>query len=817
VAQLFDTATMAPIEVPDADAPAHVLSGRYGLDSNAKVLLRSPDGEMVTMDGRDAPRAFELGYVFTPQGPLRSEEIEQQYGKVGGKVLALGAGAARGASFGLSDMALRHAGVQAKTLRTLEEGAPITSTVGQVGGALAPLLLSGGASAAAEGVSLAGSLPRAAAGIGRLAGKAALQIAPRGSSLLARAGAKAVQLGAEGAAEGALYGAGEAITEDALGRADLNAESLIAHVGLGAALGLGAGGLLGFGGSLAGAGVRRAGKAISDRAGRAAGSLEEIANESAVKATGARGVDIRKLQTPEKIAQVGSDIRGYRFDDGSGILDNAPTNETVLSRVKKAKEEVGGRLGSLREKVDDLVHANPDEAFDPGVVLTRIRQEVLDPLRESGVPEVRAKANKVLRSFGLLQDAWEGGHKLSPKTLTKFRKDLDSIIYPKKPKGGGLSIAPAHAEELVKARGIMEDWIEENTERVLAKFSPDDAGRYGDLRRQSESFIKAAKLGEKSTLQDLGNRTPSLTDYLSGLGGMALGDPVSAGLAMGANYLMRTRGRGVVAQLAGKAAKLGVVQRAAQSTNQRLTGSISRLVDKGRGVAAPVAAINVLFDTPFLPTSAPRPVSRRDAAKQRSKELAQLMADPSRVADRIAASTAGLDEAAPNIATQAAMVATRALQFLHAKAPKSTQTTHTAQPLLDDWEPSDAEASQFERYMKAALDPVSVLDDLANGTITQEGAETLRELYPQLREMALGTIAAKLSESRERLPYADRVNLSILFGVPADDTMRPEFIARLQKTWTPQPSPVGQSGGGGGNLGMADNMRTSTQRLEVKP
>ena len=826
MATLYDTDTLLPVEIPDADAPTHVLSGRYGLEGGKRVALYRPDGTMVTMGTEDAPSAFQDGYTYAPQTELRAKEIEDKYGVIGSKLLAGGAGVARGLTFGLSDRALRNVGVEAKTLRDLEEGAPYTSGVGEAVGTIAPLVLSGGTGAAVKGASLAGPslLAKGATAVGKRAvGAIGLEGA---TSILGRAGAKAVELGVGGAIEGAAYGAGHAISEDALGRADLNAESLIANVGLGAAIGGTAGGVLGGFSSLVGSGSKRLAGALEEKfSGSLVGQLDEIANESAVKATGARGSDIQKLGTAAKIKQIGEDLRGYTLEDGRKLLEFADDAEGLLAKLHVARQEATSGLGGFRKQVDGFVRANPDEAFDVGEYLSRVRKEVLEPLAESGVPSVRAKGKQVLRELAPTQKAWEAGREFSPKTLTKLRQDLADVVYPKRPPGGGLPPQPpAHAAELMKAERILEGFIEENTERVVQKMNPEMAGEYARLRRLSESFIKAEKLADKAAKQNLGNRSISLTDYLAGLGGAATGGVGGMALAAGAalvNKVLRERGRSAVAVIADKATRLQAIQRASVAVEKRLDKAITGLVSRQPGLRMATQAPHVtqaLLGMAFAPMHASETKDRKGAAKQRSRELARLITDPKYMADRISISLHGVEEAAPAISGQVALTAAKAVQFLHARAPKDPGGTSTLQPLLDDWEPNDQEVATFERYVRAALNPLSVLDDLEAGSLTKEGVETMRELYPQLHEMTLRKITERLAEKKDKLPYSDRINLSLLFGVPTDDTVRPGFIARTQAMWRAQPKQEagGQSTGNVASLGLGENMRSDAQRLEEK-
>jgi hypothetical protein len=109
------------------------------------------------------------------------------------------------------------------------------------------------------------------------------------------------------------------------------------------------------------------------------------------------------------------------------------------------------------------------------------------------------------------------------------------------------------------------------------------------------------------------------------------------------------------------------------------------------------------------------------------------------------------------------------------------------------WKPSKTELAQFARINRAAMDPGSFLDDFKAGRVTKEAVETVRDLYPEIYAQVTNELIGRMGEL-QKLPYAERLQLSTLFDVPLDATMEPAFLASVQMF---QPT-----AGGGGDQGM---------------
>lgn len=240
------------------------------------------DGAGNVVEGPDDARtAAALGYAPATDDQVASAKAnaarEAEFGSTGQQVIAGAEGLARGATFGVSDLALSGLGVtDAERMAARREVNPSAALAGELGGAVAPIIAGGPAAAFAK---LTPAARAAAVAAGEAPGllSAAANLAP--TSLLSRGAAAlgeraaaglaarpvlqgAVQAGLSEAVEGAVYGVGQTITEAALGDEKMTAETLLSNVGLGALLGAGSGALLGAAGVAIPKAVRRARDAI---------------------------------------------------------------------------------------------------------------------------------------------------------------------------------------------------------------------------------------------------------------------------------------------------------------------------------------------------------------------------------------------------------------------------------------------------------------------------------------------------------------------------------------------------------------------------
>lgn len=285
------------------------------------AILLNSEGVIGEVPDEQAQAALEQGYAPAPPEQaaafLDARQRREAFGTTGQAVLAGGEAAARALTLGGSTFLERAIGVSPESIQAREEVNPLASGLGTVAGIAAPLVLSGGSSALAQGGrgALAGAAELSAPSLVSRAGRAvvgALEgtgaelgartpgLLPQATSFGGQLARRAVAEGLGSAVEGAAYGAGEVVHEAALGNPDLTAQSALGTVGMSAVMGGVAGAALGVVGPSITAAARKTRETVEGAFRRGEEGLKGIYSR-AESATGVSG-DVATMMIENKFA-----------------------------------------------------------------------------------------------------------------------------------------------------------------------------------------------------------------------------------------------------------------------------------------------------------------------------------------------------------------------------------------------------------------------------------------------------------------------------------------------------------------------------------
>jgi len=367
---------------------------------------------------------------FTPQ--VRKEFEAKKFAK-DNPVLSAAAAAARGATIGLSDVALTQTGLADQdTLKAMKEEYPTLSTITEIGGAIAPALATGGTSLLARGAAKlpAAQVFKAGENVRKAIGaKIAAEQAAKGTTqnVIKEIAKKGLPLAGAGAIEGAIYGAGDLVSEAALGNAEFSAENLVSSIGIGGLLG----GSIGFGLGASGAAIKASvdkGLAISrDKSAREtikSLDLPEIQKQGMLKRY-EELKDLDKVIGKDSLyskKELLSDLGDAQLTkELSGVLptDSYASRAAFTNLMKSAGAEAAefqGRVRGLKEKV--LEKAD-------GLFSNKI--ESLNEVGKDVVDKVGGKFKMMKEQANLLYDDFRNTVRDVPvtnKEFVNFSKDF---------------------------------------------------------------------------------------------------------------------------------------------------------------------------------------------------------------------------------------------------------------------------------------------------------------------------------------------------------------------------------------------------------
>ena len=338
-------------EIDDSLVPQYVQQG-YSIEDGKEFKIESPDGQRGTIQTADLKKALESNYKLISSQQQKREQLEEKYDN---PIYGALTGAARGLTMGLSDQALvKSQLLTPEEMQVIKEQNPISSVVGEVTGFIAPLLATGGASAGAQAVSKIGALPRLTQKAAEIVGKKGLEVV--GKKATSKIAQKAIQTGITGVVEGALQGLGQTISEDALGTAEFNAESLLYNVGIGGALG----GAIGAGiGGVSEASSRFLSKGTREARKKLVSSLDvpEAEKTSLIKSI---EMDDELEDIITKMGQDDVKVKAFKelgIDAPEYLTSQSPIAKTSRDYLSQshtpAAYQMRAEIDPIREKIDD--------------------------------------------------------------------------------------------------------------------------------------------------------------------------------------------------------------------------------------------------------------------------------------------------------------------------------------------------------------------------------------------------------------------------------------------------------------------------------
>ncbi len=748
--------------------------------------LKSTEESVAAVDAPTTPEVTESpeeAAIF--DAAIQHEtQMQEQYGKSPTTAAALGA--ARVGTFGISDQLLttplkvlgNKPLVTPEALREYTDRNKAATYTGQALGLIAPTLATGGASLAAKGVGVLGAGVKAMNVAGSLTEKGLVRLLQStGNPLLtAKIIQKTIPSVAGSAVSGSLYSAGELISEDALGTKEFNAENLLAAVGSGAIFAGVAGGAFGTLEAVIPM-IRKGGEEIVGKlGGKFKSSLDPVENALDLVGVSEKAKRIMMKNNPQQAAAL------PEFLAEEVKMGRLTTTTDLKNGFTAVKDDARDKVSSVLNRVEEIAKNDPDILVTQESVYNRVLGKINEFLEGKKSMLEMGKVLALKKETEQLIASSE--NKLfNPLELDAYRREIDSKINWK-------VLATDQTEFNKVAKGVRRVLREETdniADRASARAVSDaDKTLYADLKsnlkRESMALEMLPYVEKKLDKAKLIN----FSDLV--LGGAAAGISATSGdsspLGMGV---------GIVAGkkfLQSDFLRKHIILSQIEKTNQTVTKGIEKAVSGAifdPASAAKTSSINVMLSTAYARPNfdGKKPENKNAALNNVRENLTRIKTDPDFLQEKLYKSTLRLSKHTPEISQiiQQRIVATA--DFLDSKVPKNNNINGALDFKRPSWQPSSVELAKFERYLEAAEHPLNVLGDIKSGSVSPEQVETLKTLYPDLYSRIQTEVMNQIGKA-EGIPYSKRLQLGLLLDIPADASLNPEYIKKLQSTFAEQ-------------------------------
>lgn len=801
---------------------------------------------------------------------------EDKFGGLGGELKAGALGAARGATLGLSDVALTKSGlVNPHTVQGLQEENPISSFAGETAGVVGSALLGNEAAP----VNLIGKAGKATyMGVKALDAAKLAQEGTLAAKVLGATGDIAAHA-AGSAVEGAAFaGIGNTLNEYAIGDPGLNGEKIMDNFEKGALWG----GALGASLKAAAIGLPPAVTAakegmvslrntlIGTGENGSAGLVGKISPESKfTEAIGHRTTNLDTNQQTELLNNVTEQLNQVHNNTQTALKDlnqslrpkeiDALIDTSDPNKVMGAVNDIHGAMTDAVAKMD----ANPALYSTNAAAKIRDHIEQLENKMEGWGSTPMFEGKDVPSSvFTDLKDIKQSlgnwGHGIMDVTKGDTKRELtglSSMIGDKLKDPeifGEVGSRYAAHDDVLKN---IYDFIGPNgkpTPKLSPLMTNSGTRTKPNFQFDSTKIGRMFKTTEETSGQMKANNLNDFYDVLKGLpdhledthanvpNDMSFGRDELRQMIEKSQQTVGESGKKYLEAVKSQKGSLGLKDYLAATVafSHPVAGAayeayniatkpfqyMNSLAQVERLVGKTTAAIGKGAESIFTPAlkaigkskGAILPNLSSDNHEDTAKSLAQLSNDPGLMINRLNAATGDLHGIAPDTTASLQQAMIRASQFLQSKMPGQGQDN----PFEDKPTPSQTEIAKFNSYLSIVNKPSSVFDLMRNKTLGPEAIETLSTVYPKLydhmKQAMLQEMTKKL-QAKETIPYDVKQQISFFMGQPVSSSMNPQSILANQMALSPPPqmAPQGKpSKDGMGKITLAD--RTGVQAARDK-
>lgn len=145
-----------------------------------------------------------------------------------------------------------------------------------------------------------------------------------------------------------------------------------------------------------------------------------------------------------------------------------------------------------------------------------------------------------------------------------------------------------------------------------------------------------------------------------------------------------------------------------------------------------------------------------------------------------------IGEFAPNTSSALSQTTLRAITYLAANKP-NVMVNSSITPGKDKPFISEQDRQEYSDRLDGIRDPMLMIEDLEeHGYTSKVMVDTVKAVYPKLFQQIETEWMKAAQTQKKEIPYAKKIQMSVLFGVPYDTTLSPEFMDALQHVQHPE-------------------------------
>ena len=777
MAKLYDYRLGAGVLVADERVDELISSGNYSFIKGDTIHVTDEAGQIYNVPAENAHESLNLGYTFAPKEVVDKARMRQEIEE--SPLTSAGLGLARSLTFGLSDVLLPRAkgGITKEELRLRREVSPIATTIGEIGGLVTPMGLTGLASRGAQ---------KAATALLKNTAKAAERtkgLKTAGSVLNSRVVKGAVGGAAEGATIGTMYGTSSQLLDD-----PENYPTFSDHVYAGAGFGLVGGGII---------------SAISSSLKGFGGRFKKEAHKAYFRALDPKRKDYKRVGGNAAAIRLGERIKEL---DDKGILKNLDDAIELENEISNTLLPLyGKRIDDIMTEVETAIKKSgqsmDDVQFNIKRIADRMEKDILTDEKSfgfKGMPEEVAIVNKIKRakkSIQAFRDLAKGKETLtfreSERLKTWYQKNLAN--YQKE---------PLDYDYFNRMAYIIRDESELALEAISGKlstvkgFKQSTYAEFLEAKSMYGSLKQIRDVAAEASARQMVNARFPITSYITAA-------PLAGGVFAGAETAL-TGGLGAAATFAGTA----LLRKYAKDNGELiLARTMGRITDYGEMLnfaGKSQVAIDKFVQTlvrggaaTTIKIAAPFPESPKGTIKRYKKlkeEIQEINTNPQTLYVRLDAMLPDV-EGDQTINRELAQTMANIVGFLSEKLPENNSGS---QLLFNNNQiPSMNQILKFMRYVDVLDDPNKILQYIIKGQLMPEHMEAIKTVFPRLHQAQMESVLDGLTQQGLplKLNPSQRQSLGRFLGTATDRMFSTEFVQNTQSAYE-ESRKGGEKGGG---------------------